>query len=178
MRCVVSNPESIVLRSGKESSILGCVELHNSEKIDSEARGLQNEVTHSAEKQRDKNNRSKPNAETSSQRRTDSHVYDFGINKHHELESGFSKYYAVNVSSRCLLLSSGGENVEEGNRWGEERPFQDHFEMRIGTKTMKYKDYESGYTARLSEAYGWSKKLLCPDAMVQIAMLGFNPRKS
>ncbi|XP_026424506.1 uncharacterized protein LOC113320819 isoform X2 [Papaver somniferum] len=102
----ISNLESLVLRSGKESSILRCVKLRN---------GV-------AE--------SKSNAETSSRGTKDSHVYecktkekvlnvyDVGVNKHHESESEFPKYSAVNISSGCLHLSSGSENIEEGNGRG------------------------------------------------------------
>ncbi|XP_026421270.1 uncharacterized protein LOC113317363 isoform X2 [Papaver somniferum] len=144
----VSNLESLVLRNGKGSSILRCVELHNAENMEAEARGLQNEVTQSGEKQKDKNSRSIPNVENNNGGGKDSHVYelkteekvlvyDVGINKHRESESEFPRYSAVNMSCGSLDLSSRGENIEEGKGWGyvEERPSQhgslsqDHLEM-------------------------------------------------
>ncbi|XP_026423791.1 uncharacterized protein LOC113319929 isoform X1 [Papaver somniferum] len=76
MRRVVSNLESLVQRTGKESSILRCQELRNSEKIESEALGLQNEITQTGDKQRDKNNKSKPSAEISGGWGKDSRTYE------------------------------------------------------------------------------------------------------
>ncbi|XP_026433744.1 uncharacterized protein LOC113331222 [Papaver somniferum] len=144
----VSNLESLVLRNGKESPILRCVELRNAENMEAEARGLQNEVTQSGGKQKDKNSRSIPNVENNNGGGKDSHVYelkteekvlmfDVGINKHHESESEFPRYSAVNMSCGSPHLSSRGENIEEGKGGGyvEERPSQhgslsqDHLEM-------------------------------------------------
>ncbi|KAI3860853.1 hypothetical protein MKX03_002469 [Papaver bracteatum] len=108
----LSNLEGLVPRNGNESSILGCEELSNSEKIEAEARGLQNEITQSVE---------------SCGGRKDSHVdrfktkenvlnaYDVDVNKHHESESEFPIYSAMKIPSGSLHLPSGGENVEEGN---------------------------------------------------------------
>ncbi|RZC47936.1 hypothetical protein C5167_040875 [Papaver somniferum] len=119
----LSNLESLVPRNGNESSIFGCEELCNSEKIEAEARGLQNEITQSGE---------------SCGGMEDSHVcgfktkenvlnaYDVGVNKRHDSLSEFPIYSAMNISSGSLHLPSGGENVEERKGWGssEERPSQ------------------------------------------------------
>ncbi|KAI3847982.1 hypothetical protein MKX03_001094 [Papaver bracteatum] len=130
----VSNLESLVLRIGKGDSILRCVDLHNSEKIESGAPGLQN----------DKNNMRKPNAETSNKRRKDSHVDELNTeekllknvfvidtSKHHELDSEFPRHSAVNISSVSPNLSNAPENSEEEKAWGcgEETPPQAHLEM-------------------------------------------------
>ncbi|KAI3860865.1 hypothetical protein MKX03_002481 [Papaver bracteatum] len=139
MICVesrVTKLESLVLRDGKGNSKLRCADLHNSETIESEALGSQNDV---CEKQRDKNNMSKPNAETSKGENKDSHMYELKTeenvlknaydigqnNKHHELES------AVNISSGSRNLSSAGHYVKQGKGWGrgEETPSQAHSEM-------------------------------------------------
>ncbi|KAI3860852.1 hypothetical protein MKX03_002468 [Papaver bracteatum] len=116
MRCGVShvsNLESLVTRNGKEGSILRCEELPNSEKIESEVQGLQNESTETGENQRYKDNKSTLNTETSSGGREDSRV-----NKHHKSESEFPKYSALNISSGSLHLASGCENVEEAKGLG------------------------------------------------------------
>ncbi|XP_026378310.1 uncharacterized protein LOC113272725 [Papaver somniferum] len=108
-----------LIRSGKENSILRCVELRDSEKIESGAQGSQNAVTRSGENQIDENNRSRPNAETSSGGRKDFHVYQ-------------CKEKVLNVYDvGSLHLSSGGENVKEGKGCGcpEERPSPHHLEM-------------------------------------------------
>ncbi|KAI3836338.1 hypothetical protein MKX03_020826 [Papaver bracteatum] len=96
----VSNLVSLVSGKGKESSILRCQELSYSEKIESEARGLQNEITQTGEKQRDKN-MSKPHAETRGEGSMDSHAYE--------------------LKTKEKML-----NVEEGKGWGclEEGPSQ------------------------------------------------------
>ncbi|XP_026423797.1 uncharacterized protein LOC113320018 isoform X2 [Papaver somniferum] len=141
MGCVesgISNLESLVVRSRNGSSVLRCLELRDSEAIESEVRGLHNDVTRGGENQRDKHSRGTPNTEFSSGGRKDSHLYkvktkekvlnayDIDVNKHHEPESGFSKYSTMNVFSGSLHLSSGGENIQEGNSWGfpEVRPSQ------------------------------------------------------
>ncbi|XP_026423383.1 uncharacterized protein LOC113319336 isoform X1 [Papaver somniferum] len=123
----ISKLESLVLRSGKGSSIMRCVELRDSAKIESEACGSQNNVTQSGGKQRDENNRSRTNAETSSVGRKDSHV--------HECKEKVLNVFGVG----SLRLSSGNENVEEGKGFGcsEKRPSQhgsssqDHLEMSV-----------------------------------------------
>ncbi|KAI3848012.1 hypothetical protein MKX03_001124 [Papaver bracteatum] len=100
----ISKLASLILRSGKESSILRCVQLRHSEKIESEAQGSQNDVTQSGEKQRDEKDRK------------DSHVYECK-----------TKEKVLNVyDAGSLRLSSEGENVEERKGWGcsEERPSQ------------------------------------------------------
>ncbi|RZC47883.1 hypothetical protein C5167_040829 [Papaver somniferum] len=160
MRCFFSNLEGILPRHGKESSILRCEELRNSEEIESEAWGLQNEVTQSGEK----HNTSNHNAETSSGGRKDSHVFELktkenvlnvhGIdnNEHHESESEFHYYSAVNISSGSLHLSNGVEKVEEGKGWGcsEERPSQhgsssqNHLEMSTKAFVNLVSDDDSG----------------------------------
>ncbi|XP_026436067.1 trichohyalin-like isoform X3 [Papaver somniferum] len=96
----ISNLVSLVPGNGKESSILRCQELSYSEKIESEARGLQNEITQTGEKQRDEN-MSKPNAETRGEGSKDSRAYE------------------LKAEEKVL-------NVEEGKGWGclEERPSQ------------------------------------------------------
>ncbi|XP_026424489.1 uncharacterized protein LOC113320804 isoform X2 [Papaver somniferum] len=147
MRCVesrVSDLERLVRRNGKGDSKLRCVELFNSEDIESEAPSLQNDVTQSGEKQCDKNYMSKPNAETSRGGNNDSHVsqlkteekvlknvYDIGTNNQNKLESEFPQYTSVNISSGSRNLSSGGENVKEGKGrgCGVETPSQANSEM-------------------------------------------------
>ncbi|XP_026432886.1 uncharacterized protein LOC113330238 isoform X1 [Papaver somniferum] len=109
----ISKLESQVLRSGKESSILRCVQLHHCEKIESDTRGSQNDVTQSVEKLRDENDR------------MDSDVY------------GCKTKEKVLYDAGSLRVSSEGENVEERKGLGcsEERPSQhgsssqDHLEM-------------------------------------------------
>ncbi|XP_026405300.1 uncharacterized protein LOC113300302 isoform X2 [Papaver somniferum] len=91
----ISNLASLVPGNGKESSLLGCQELSYSEKVESEARGLQNEITQTGEKPRDM---SKPNAETRGEGSKDSCAYE------------------LKTEEKVL-------NVEEGKDWGclEER---------------------------------------------------------
>ncbi|XP_026423800.1 uncharacterized protein LOC113320044 isoform X2 [Papaver somniferum] len=133
----ISNLESLVFRSGKSSSTLRCVELRNSERVESEVPGLQNVITQSCEKPTDESNSSKLNAETSSGGWKDSHKYDIGANELHDRESEFPKYSAMNISSTTLHLSSEGQNVEEGKGWGSSSKrssqhgssSQDHLEM-------------------------------------------------
>ncbi|RZC86721.1 hypothetical protein C5167_030067 [Papaver somniferum] len=160
----ISKLQSLVLRMENKNSTMGCLDSRisnlesliqrcvaprNPENIESEVLVLLNGVTGNGEKQRDKNKRSKPDAETSSRGRKDSHmyewktkekvlsVYDLGVNKHHDSELEFPKNSAMNISSGCLQLSVGGENVEEWNGRGcsDVRPsqhgssFQDQLDM-------------------------------------------------
>ncbi|XP_026439983.1 uncharacterized protein LOC113338809 [Papaver somniferum] len=110
--------ENLTMRY-EDRPILRCQELHDSENFECEARGLQNEITQTGEKRRHgKNNRSKPNAETSCEGRKNSHVY--------ESESEFPKYPVVSIPSGSVHLLDGGDSVEEGDGWCclEERPSQ------------------------------------------------------
>ncbi|KAI3838239.1 hypothetical protein MKX03_025947 [Papaver bracteatum] len=124
MRCVesgVSNLASLVPSNGKESSILRCQGLSYSEKIESEARGLQDEITQTGENQRDENNMSKPNAETTDGGSKDSRVYE------------------LKTDEKVL-------KVEEGKGWGcsEERPSQANLEMCKKTVVNLVSDSNDG----------------------------------
>ncbi|XP_026439838.1 uncharacterized protein LOC113338675 [Papaver somniferum] len=103
----------------------------------------------SGEKQIDENNRSIPNAETSSGGRKDSHVYE-------------CKEKVLNVCDvGSLHLSSGGENVQEGKGCGcsEERPpqhgssSQDHLEMSMNPFVNLVSDDDSAEILGESEDY-------------------------
>ncbi|XP_026423407.1 uncharacterized protein LOC113319348 [Papaver somniferum] len=111
----ISKLESLVLRSGKGGSILRCVQLRHSEKIESGAQDSQNDITQNGEKQIDENDRK------------DSDVYECN-----------TKEKVLNVyNAGSVRVSSEGENVEERKGWGclKERPSQhgsssqDHLEM-------------------------------------------------
>ncbi|KAI3860855.1 hypothetical protein MKX03_002471 [Papaver bracteatum] len=124
MRCVesrVSNLVSLVPSNGKESSVLRCQGLSYSEKIESEARGLQDEITQTGENQRDENNMSKTNAETTDGGSKDSRVYE------------------LKTDEKVL-------NVEERKGWGcsEERPSQANLEMCKKTFVTLISDSNDG----------------------------------
>ncbi|XP_026432650.1 uncharacterized protein LOC113330010 [Papaver somniferum] len=117
------NETSQIPRSGKESSLSRCVELHKMKAPP----GFKYKATQSGEKQRDKDNSSNFNAEISSGGRKDSEVYEFKTqekvvvynrNKHHAVKSEFPKYSAMNISPASLHLSSIGKNIKEEKGWG------------------------------------------------------------
>ncbi|XP_026423786.1 uncharacterized protein LOC113319867 isoform X1 [Papaver somniferum] len=112
-----------------------------SEKIESEVRGVQSEVTDNDKNQCDKSTTDEPNAETSGGRNA-SHVaelqtekkllngHGIDINKYPEAEPALPEHSALNISS-C-----GGKKVEEGKGadWEERKSqhgtsFQIHLEM-------------------------------------------------
>ncbi|XP_026432322.1 uncharacterized protein LOC113329694 [Papaver somniferum] len=110
-----SDLERLVLRMENENLILRCQELRNTEKIESEARGLHNEITKTGDKQGDKNNMGKPSAKTSGGGGKDSRAYE------------------LKTKEKVLNVNDWACSVENPSRHGS--PSQSHPEM--SKKTFK-----------------------------------------
>ncbi|XP_026432897.1 uncharacterized protein LOC113330244 isoform X2 [Papaver somniferum] len=132
-----------------------------SEKIESEVRGVQSEVTDNDKNRCDKSTTDEPNAETSGWRNA-SHVaelqnekkllngHGIDINKHPEAEPALPEHSALNISS-C-----GGEKVEEGLGAGwEERKSQHGTSSQIHLE-MNKKPSVNGVSDSVGETVGRS----------------------
>ncbi|RZC62224.1 hypothetical protein C5167_023985 [Papaver somniferum] len=100
----------------EESSILRCLELRDSGKIESEAWGLHNDVARGGEKQRDKHSRGTPNAEFSSGGRKDSYVFKFKTKEKHISEDKISPNVLVINGDRLRCTTLAKFLMDEDNR--------------------------------------------------------------
>ncbi|KAI3982218.1 hypothetical protein MKX01_038709 [Papaver californicum] len=191
--------ETRVLKMENGNSTVTCVESHNSEKIESEVRGVQNEVTDNDEKQSDKSKTGGPNAETGGER-NGSHVaelqtekkmlngHGIDINKHPEAEPALPEHSGLNISSNNVHTSCGGEKVEEGKGAGWEERKSQHGTSSLNHLEMSKKPFVNGVSDSDSKNGGQSllensdtcssdSKISLGDAMDKLAIKYMNRNK-